>query len=330
MRILLAALVGFFFSAAAMAADECRAILAQGIMNASTETRKSQSSESDRAYYCSATLNEARTFYDKQDKDFGSSGGGASISYGPFGGGVNTSQTDVNSSSLTEETYNKWKNDNCSEQEKDRAQQAFEFQAQSWVAVSIVDAWRDCKLNVDGLSCWTEPETDGAVLLNVVWRKLTNSVTTVLNSFLKGGESVWDGTPKGRIFPTNMTLPKGHVQVAVLRPGADSVRASLNVTNDGEAHSCAVYVSAKPPAPAPPAKEENIFGQFTCKAPSDCKWWDVLQTDKKPPWMPDVSAGRFTPNYEVQVSPAIRPLPEERLKVFQGEQRYNVTVTPVQ
>lgn len=89
---------------------------------------------------------------------------------------------------VTEEQYDLWRSENCGDLSAQNAEAAFDYLAQSTVAASVVDAWKSCMIERDGLSCWAEPYDD-TIAFAISWRAASNISPTVSGSYLSNGSS---------------------------------------------------------------------------------------------------------------------------------------------
>lgn len=246
------ALVAATYLLSAGAQDACRDVLALG-MNQETRTSQTSTAEADRNYYCSATLSEARSYYNSQKSNSSSSSASGGISYGPFSITGGDKSGAGSSDSLTNEQYSKWKDDNCSQIERKRDSRTFEFEARKVVAQSVVAAWRDCMVNRRGLTCWFEEHQSMPHLL-VSWSSNTDGRAVVKNSYIRGGTSVYTNTTK--LWADNYTVERGEQGVPIIRngDGKGEVEATMNVSHVGSANTCVAYLPAIKEAAATPAQ----------------------------------------------------------------------------
>lgn len=264
-------------NSAVMAQDYCRDVLADALVNQSTRLSTSESAEADRLHYCSASLEEARDYYIKQNSSSNSSGGSAGVSWGPFGASGSLSEATTTANALTEEQYNLWKSDSCSSEERTRESAAMEFVAQRSVAESAVTAWRDCMINREGLSCWAEPSGEEDAMLIVNWRRLSTSSGEIVNSYISGATARWKNKNDEEILPSNFKLGPGRLSIFIDRTGKNPVSMLINLVHDGSGHSCTALVPKIPTLPtaspsdsqSPPASR-SFVGQAVCWQ-VDCK-----------------------------------------------------------
>lgn len=241
----------FAFPSKSLANDGCRAILANGFYNNTVSLSKSQHASAEQAFYCSASLQEAKSFYDKSKSS--SSGGSLGGGYGPFSASGSTSSS--NSESLTQEQYNQWKSQNCGNSSAEDSAQKFDFLSQNLVDQAVVNAWLQCMTNVEGLSCWATPQEDD-VFVRLNWKKQSMSKPQVVSSYVANGTSQFDGAPTGKLVKSEYRMNPGTIEIPVKRIDLDvSVRVSLNLEHDGVNYSCTVSAPANTPPPTAPVDE---------------------------------------------------------------------------
>lgn len=238
-RLLLGTILFYTFNC--HADDQCRDILVLGM---SQETRQSESlsKEADRLYYCSASLSEAKSYFSKQRTASESKGGSLSINLGPFGLDGGGSGSGGSAESITDEKYELWKSSNCSESERDRYSQAFDYLARKAAADSVVKAWRDCMSTREGLSCWVD-DSETTPLFFIRWMVSTYGKAKIKSSYISGGKSEYDGAPEKKLLPTGEIVDEGETNIPITRESPTiPVNLSLNLSYAGSNRQCSAYI----------------------------------------------------------------------------------------
>lgn len=230
------------FPLPALSQDLCRDVLSEALINQSSRNSSSSSEESDRSFYCSSSLDEGRSYYEKKSARSGGSSGGGSVGWGPFKASGQAGSTSSNADSLTQDEYNLWKSENCSESERNSASRAFEYEAQRNASSEAIEAWRQCMVEQEGLNCWTEPNTEQTVRLVINWRKLSRLDAYVTQSYIEGGISRWPKADPGTVLPDSMKILAGKLTIPISREGKKAVTITYNMTHDASAYSCSTYV----------------------------------------------------------------------------------------
>lgn len=216
--------------------DQCRDILRNGFYENTTSISENQRASAEKAHYCSANLKQAKDFY--QQSQSSSSGGGGSVSYGLFSAGGSAESADANS--LTQEKFDLWKQNNCSDRSQEDSRRSFDYLSQTTVANNIVQSWLQCMMKIEGLTCWGTP-SDETLYVAVNWKKTTTSKAKVVTSNTSNGRSLFASATQGQLLPVDYEVNLGALEIPIERTQNKSFSASLTLQHDGVNHSCKVF-----------------------------------------------------------------------------------------
>ena len=254
----------------AHAEDQCRDVLSHGMSDSSTSVRDKTSQQAEQAFYCSSNYNEARRYFDNKRSSAGDAN--AKGGYGPFSFGAGGSNS--SSSEESEDNFNKWSATNCGNNSSSSFAHDYEYLAQSNVSETIVQEWGKCMSNralKEGLICYASPQPDD-VEITVLWLKQSTLHATVIGSTIRGGKSLFDNTPPGRLIPTGFILNPGTLVASIDRNEKQRVSASLNISHGGQNFACTIYVPQidPPPPPATLPKLTNLARPLVSNARFGC------------------------------------------------------------
>lgn len=253
-------------SASALAAeDNCRAILQDGFFNQYNSSTSQSREQALYAEMCSSSYEQAKNLASRAQSS--GSGGNVGVSYGLFG--LDAGATSSSASSLTESHFNEWKKTHCEKNSSADSSRAAEYIMQKTVSEAVVNAWTNCMVAREGLSCYAAPY-DQEALLNISWKKTSLTQPEVTSSYLsKGAVSDFEGVMSGKLLPEKQKLYPGVLQIPVTRNKEKSLVANLNVIHDGVGYPCSFFVPGmkdfelKEPAIADSSIESPEIG---CKA----------------------------------------------------------------
>lgn len=229
--------------------DKCSDILASGLKNNIVTQKNDRSYNAGFYLACSLSYNEASKYFNSANSSATSAGG--AVGYGPFSLGGNYGGS--SSSAVSEGDFNKWKQDNCSQIPGQNAANAFEYYAQSVVAPGVVNAWKQCMVERDGLSCWAEDHGDvGGVDFVYNWKQPhydpPTEHPTVASSTVKRTEEAIEQN----VIPTGQTILIGTDDRFLEKPADQSIFISLNLQYKRQyAEKCSVYIPAAEPEAIP-------------------------------------------------------------------------------
>ncbi|TWF53313.1 hypothetical protein [Neorhizobium alkalisoli] len=236
---------------AAIAEDNCKDLLASGLYDSTVSLTKTQRASAEQAFYCSSSLEEAKSYYQKSKSSSG--GGGGGVSYGPFS--LSGSASSANAENLTQEQYNKWKSEKCGNKSAEDSAQEFYFVSQNLVNSTVANSWLQCMAKREGFSCWATPQDDD-VFVRLNWKRNSLSKAKVTMSYVANGTSQYDGAQAGKLVTPEYELNPGTIEIPIKRTDLNaSVRATINLVHDGFNYSCTVFAPSLVKTPSTPAAD---------------------------------------------------------------------------
>jgi hypothetical protein len=260
--------LGPFFGNAALAQDECNDILATGLKDTSQNQSGYSVSGAATFYACSLDYNNFHDYFANSDQHSNSYNG--SVGYGGFslGGGVSTGTA----AAMSQDQFNEWKTQNCSNSSSSDNESAFQYSAQSVLAPAVVQAWETCMDHRSGLTCWATPHGNN-IEFDWNWQSDDAGLPSVQSS-----NSIWDdGTNSQNIVADNSPIYIGKSMKIFTRTPDHGVDFVLNaIISNRYIDSCSVYV---PPEPDPELEKLNgrwcssqqMTYSFTVTGPSSIK-----------------------------------------------------------
>lgn len=245
-RYTLPLLIAVSIGSSASAQDQCRDILTAQLFNTATGTKKEETANAEFYWACGASLSEARDYVERKTSQSG--GGGGSLNYGVLsieGGGQSSS-----SDSLTEEHLKTWKQQNCSEMSSEQSRSAFEYYANASVAGGVVQAWRDCMIAREDLTCWARPYGKN-ILFTRNWRSSEVALPIVVDAHVAIGDATQDMWAKGE------KVKIGEVSYSIKRNPEEDALFLVDIEHEERfALSCEAYVPAMKQIVISPAAQE--------------------------------------------------------------------------
>jgi hypothetical protein len=232
-----------FLLPSAMARNACGNILTSGFYH---EYSRTSPAPRDRAIYadlCASNYQMAR----KAVAQIHESGNGSS--FGVFLGLFSLAENGVylSGEELTQDQFHQWKSAYCATSFANSSRAA-EFLMQEAIAdpaSPIVNAWRACMKNREGLSCWAAPTspTSRDITLSVNWRKDGDLPAEVQYSYLsRSAVSNFKGTAARRLLPAGHKLDNGVLEIPLTSLDDGGVAANLTLSQEEGEYSCNVFI----------------------------------------------------------------------------------------
>lgn len=239
MKVLVLVILVFSKAAFAQPADSCKDILVGGVFNQTTTTSAETASRAMYAQLCASSYKEAQKIASRASGS--SAGGSVGGSYAGFG--LNIGGSKSNTSSFTEQEFNKWKQDSCNTTSSNEASSAADYLMQKVASEPIVTAWAQCMTKLEGLTCWVSPFEEKDAIFTVNWNKQsTTKAFVVFTDLTNDAVSRFDGAPKGKLLPSNYQLDPGPIQIPITRQAGKSMQVVMNTNHAGTNSSCRGYV----------------------------------------------------------------------------------------
>lgn len=211
-------------------ADSCDAILDEKLMTASSIVDQNEAESAAKYAFCNKTYSEVKK----------STSGSVGGSYKFFSAGA----------SKDESSFNKWKQSNCGDSASSSATARYRFSAQKALGEGVVEAWRDCMLKKEGLSCLIAPGSDNETIKFIYsWRPRGSGKNIMLDSMIYNGSRVNGGDASNKVSADGATVYPGRRNITVIR---DDVRKKTiiginTLYNEDIADECNVEVPADSP-----------------------------------------------------------------------------------
>lgn len=235
MRVLKFVVILLSVNAGHTLADSCDAILDEKLMTASSIVDQSEAESAAKYAFCNKSYSEVKT----------SSGGS-------IGGSFKFISA---SASKDESSFNKWKQSNCGDSSSSSATAKYRFSAQKALGEGVVEAWRTCMLQKDGLSCLVSPGSDNESINFIYsWKPSGVGKTLMLDSMIYNGSRINGEDAKNKVAKDGEVLYPGKRNITVVR-GDTSKKTIIGINalyNEDVSYECSVEVpviSSKPPDP---------------------------------------------------------------------------------
>jgi hypothetical protein len=254
-------------------ADDCSDILRPDLLSKSVSQRNAAHSQAARSWACTTTLSELQNYSASTDSD--SSGGGINfLSY------IGLSAQGASASSLTNEQFERWKQQNCSQGATDLNRSAYEFFAQQALDPRAISAWRACKLRQESLSCWVSPRGANQIDFHFSWRSSAIDLPIVKEfTVIKGGSIPQQLAQAGdKVFI-------GEATKVISRETNQDTTISLNVIlSQRWTYSCVGFVPRAAAVAPPQITVSQIVGKwcrfFSDGSPSGWEVWGRASGDR--------------------------------------------------
>ncbi|SCW97484.1 hypothetical protein [Pseudomonas sp. NFACC05-1] len=223
-------------------ADSCDAILDEKLMTASSIVDQSEAESAAKYAFCNKSFSEI------QKSTSGSIGGSFKFISA--------------NASKDESSFNKWKQSNCGDSSSSSATAKYRFSAQKALGEGVVEAWRTCMLQRDGLSCLVSPGSDNeSVNFIYSWRPKGTGKTELLGSTIYNGSRISSEDEKNKVAKDASTVYPGKQNIIIIRDDTKKKTiVSMNTLYNGDVtDECHVEV------PALISKEENAAPAINVK-----------------------------------------------------------------
>ncbi|EJN34296.1 hypothetical protein [Pseudomonas sp. GM80] len=247
MRVLKFVVILLSVNAGHALADSCDSILDEKLMTASSIVDQSEAESAAKYAFCNKSYSEAK-----------------SSSGGSIGGSFKFISA---SASKDESSFNKWKQSNCGDSSSSSATAKYRFSAQKALGDGVVEAWRTCMLQKDGLSCLVSPSSDNETITFMYsWKPSGVGKTVILKSSIYNGSSIDGGDVKNKVAKDGDVIYPGRKNLTIVRADA-SKKTIIGINalyNEDVSYECSVEVpviSSKPPDPVPVSKK-TIKGRW--------------------------------------------------------------------
>lgn len=232
-------------------AEDCDRILDSNLLDQSQVVDKTAAADAEANSFCNKTY--------KEMQDSHSLSGSGEYAWGFISGNGDSSES----------SFNSWKQENCGNSSSEHNADAYHYSAQRALSSQAIGAWRECKLNAVGLSCYAEPNSDpdtASVVLG--WRPSGTREAKVDHSLARNAVNQTDPSIPHQLYARDARMYPGSDTLVFQREKPGSMEFSLAVIyGDDVRYTCNVFV----PAPAKRtfkrvAASFNILGDW---CPSD-------------------------------------------------------------
>jgi hypothetical protein len=241
-------------------ANDCDDILTPALLNRSVRASDENFAQAARNWACAASLSEINNAASNATSR---SGGGSVqiLTYLGIGGHGS------GSSSTSTQQFGTWKQQNCSQGGSDMQHSAFEYFAQQSVNVSVVDAWKSCKLRSQNLSCWVSPHGN-QIEFHYNWNSTAIDLPRVRDFTVVRGSS-----PPETLSPASETIYIGEQTKTISRISTGDTLVTLNIVlSDRYVHSCVGFVPGHSTLPSPaqaiPVSVATVMGVWCSEVDS--------------------------------------------------------------
>jgi hypothetical protein len=281
---LFAVIVSLLYPTAAWAQD-CDGILKAGLLNSNQVIDQTKAQTAAKSAFCSMSESESQSQHSLD----------LAAQYLPVGNG---------SLSNRSAAISKFRQENCGSSSSSSALDHFHYDSQQAVASGVVESWRQCMLNRDGLTCFAAPDSHLSGIVDVVlsWRDLEGRQPTIRSTDVVGGD--WFQPSQKELYSKNEKLLSGDQSIPFKRTSnKEDFGFFLNVAIGTVGRQCSVTITKDEPV-RPPAAQKLSARRTRLLTVSKA----VHDAIEKPPPIPTSPSG----------VPLLPPLDPERMQLCSG------------
>jgi hypothetical protein len=208
-------------------AQDCDSILNENLMNDSLVVNQESAAEAVASSYCRKSFQEAQS-------DGSLSLGG---SYGLFSADGSASQSQ----------YDSFKASNCGGMSSDQQAQRYYFNAERALGSSVVEAWRQCKLNSTGMACFIRPASGASrVIFSIRFKSPGTSQARVERAIIINGTNESSPELSSKLYVEGSLINGADDIFVRIEDTSQPVLLSVKAVYDNVSQSCAMDFWNKP------------------------------------------------------------------------------------